>query len=186
MKLREHAITGSGGGLLLALSWGTVQGVIFFLASVLIDFDHIIDFLWRSRFRKLKNSSIKYILEKAYKFEVAILSPDHLRKKDILVISAFHTWEFPLFIYLLKVLTGMFGFNLLSTILMSAFWGTAVHLILDAIYNIKLKITPRLRTFSVIEYLIRKRLMKEKRGINIEETFDEILDSILNEAKPIK
>lgn len=185
MRLREHVITGSGGGLLLALSWGAVQGVIFFLTSVLIDFDHIIDFLWRSRFRKLKNSSIKYILEKAYEFEVAILSPDRLRKKDVLVISMFHTWEFPLFIYLLKVLTGMFEFNLLSTILMSAFWGTTVHLILDVIYNIKLKTTPRLRTFSVIEYLIRKRMMKE-RGINIEETFDKILDSILSEAKPTK
>ena len=187
MVIKDHAKAGFGTGLLYSFLQGIVGGVFFFLASVLLDFDHIIDFLWRSRgfwkSKKISIKDIKYILKKNVEFDYACCSPERLKRRDVLIVLPFHTVEF-LLIVLTAALLIQSAFP--SAVLMAIFWGALFHLILDVVYNIRLKTVPAVRTFSLFEYLIRKRLMKEKRGINIEESFDEILDSILNEAKPTK
>ena len=179
MKVREHIKTGLGAGLLVTLFWGIVQGIFFFLASWMPDADHPLDFLWRSR-KRLKGLNLlnlKYVLSKTAEFDYACSTTDRVRRGDVLLILIFHTWEFLLFLYLLKVLVDALGFNFLSPILLSIFWGTVFHILLDVAYNVKLKIAPRIRTFSLIEYCVRKRLLR-KKGIDVEKTFQEMLDSI--------
>lgn len=175
--VKDHAKAGFGAGLLYFILWGVVEGIFFFLASVLLDVDHIFDFLWRSRSRGLfKKFSIKQILEKNVEFDYAYCSAERLERRDVLIVLPFHTVEF-LLVVLATALLIQSAF--LSAVLMAIFWGALFHLILDAAYNIKLKTAPQVRTFSLVEYFIRKRFLK-RRGIDIDQTCQKVLDSILN------
>ena len=184
MKLQTHAIAGCSLGIAayFLLGWDLINSIFFFLYSVLIDVDHVFDFLWRSRFQGLKNFNIKSILKDTYDFEMACASVDRIRKRDILIILVFHTGEFLLATYLLKALVDALGYSFFSGILMAIFWGALLHMILDIVYNVKTKRLPSIRTLLLIEYLIRKWLMKRK-GVDIDKTFQEILKGMQQPSK---
>lgn len=178
MVVKDHVKASFGAGLLYSILWGIVCGIFVFLGSVLLDVDHILDFLWRSKSRRLfKKFNIQDILKKTVEFDYACCSPERLKRKDILIVLPFHTVEF-LLIVLAAALLIQSAF--LSAVLMAIFWGALFHLILDVAYNIKLKTVPAVRTFSLVEYFIRKRFLMKRGGIDIDQTCQKVLDSILN------
>ena len=166
---KTHAITGFSVGLVayFILGWDITKSIFFFLSSFLVDFDHYIDFLWRTKFRNL---NLKYIFKTTPAFDLVQLKiiPN---RKDVLNIFIFHTVELLPCILLASIFIKS---NFLSVVLMGIFWGTLFHIILDAIHAHKKKIQ---KSLSLIEYFIKRKLMK-KEGVDPDKLLNEILDSI--------
>lgn len=188
MKVKTHAITGFGVGSLLFPVWlivekisllrASVKSIFFLLGTVGEDFDHYINFIFRT-WRRRSGSLIeyfKYVIRTAPVYcEVQI---DRLPwGKDFLDMFPFHTVEFWLSIYGLKRLADIYiGSSLVSDILMGIFWGVAFHLVLDIVWHIKKKALFR-KSWFLVEYPIRRWLMRRK-GIDPDKIFREILDSL--------
>ena len=173
MKLQTHVVTGCGVGWLLYRFWGDVKSIFFFifffLGSILIDSDHFIDLIWRSKF-KIRN--IKAMLE-FIEVQLKVLPG----RKDTLSFFIFHSVEFLLLVGLPGILIKS---EFLSSALMGIFWGALFHIVLDMIYVRKLKIR---YAWSLVWFLKKRNLMR-KKGIDPDKVYREILDKI--NATPTK
>ena len=177
MKRKKHFTASGIIGLLLIPVWGWVKSIFFVLANVM-DVDHHLDFLWHSRFRNL---NIKYVLKTAPIFSYACLEFATKRKEGDpvpLAINAFHTIEVVAFVYFLgRWIDNYF----ISTALTGIFWGMVLHIALDMIDAIRLKV-PFGRCWSFTEYFIRRYFMK-KKGQNPSDFYKWVLDSILEKRR---
>ncbi len=142
MKLTRHIIAGGAGSLAL---WPFIGrgAAVFGLASVLIDFDHYLDFLYRNGF---KNFSVR----KMFAYYEALDRRFEKNGKNVLFLSMFHTGEFLILWYCLAAWLGSYFMTLV-------FWGMIFHLFFDFIYMAKKKCVFA-RAYFLTEYLIRRKL----------------------------
>ncbi len=142
MKFREHLIIGGVAVIILYPYWGPWRALLFYGAEVLIDTDHYWDYLWRSKFQDWSGRRMFRYYDKIY---------EYMRDKNFFAISILHTAEVFLGVYLLARYWNY-------TFFITVFLGMVFHLILDMIWQLKLKCF-FVRAYSIIEYLIRKRSM---------------------------
>jgi len=160
MKPREHVWIG---GIAAAAAFAPElagEAAAFWTATVLIDTDHYLDFLYYNRCRDL---SIRGM------FLFHRLLFQKIRRRDFLGLSVFHTAEFFAGLYLLATWTG-------SAILQAALLGCVFHLALDVAYLACYRSVFK-RAYSVIEYGVRRRVML-RRGDDPDRPFRDVLSEM--------
>ncbi len=157
MRARDHALIGALSASALIPVLG-VNSVVFWTASVLIDGDHYVDYVYRNGF---KDFSIKGMFRFNRSLS-AVLSEEN-KKGGFLTISLLHTIEALGFLYIASELTGWLW-------LQSVFWGMLFHISTDLVH--KLVRGGRIfgRALSIMEYVIRSNSMK-RRGIQPQEVY---------------
>ena len=145
MKLQSHILAGAVGTAVLYPILGPGKSLLFFTASVLIDTDHYIEYLWRIKF---KDRSPKRMFR--YFDNVTI----HKKDKDNLGFSLFHTIEIFLVVYFI-------GIHFFPSLFVPIFLGMLYHMVFDILWLTYHKV-PTVRAFSIIEYFIRKNFMIRK------------------------
>lgn len=156
MKLKHHIICGSIVSLCLFPKIGFFSG-IFWAASVLIDVDHYIDFLYRNR---LTNFSFK----KMFDYCNVIIGWNN--RPYLLGLSIFHTGEVIGGTYFISVWID-------SDIGNAIFLGMVFHMFLDVLYLLRRGMLFR-RVFLLLEYFIRKNLMI-RNGLSPDVIYKEAL-----------
>ena len=157
MRLREHIKYGSVASLLSLRFLGPWYALIFWLASVLIDVDHYIDYVYRTGGTDWRVASIfrldHFLRQKLQRGEL---------QGRLVCLSLFHTVECFSLIYLAFLWTG-------SVFWLAVFYGMAFHLFLDVVALAGCRAL-FVRAFSLIEYVVRRRIMKA-RGMNPDEVW---------------
>ncbi len=121
------------------------DSVIFFVASILIDLDHYLDFLWHNRFTDF---SIKRMF--AYHEWLG----KHLKTPGMLSLAIFHTAEVIIPLFLVSYWAG-------SGALFAVWLGFVFHILMD-VYYLAAQGVPFLRAHSFVEFFIRKRMLVRK------------------------
>ena len=165
MKLKQHMIYGGVASLCLIPKFGLLSG-IFWAASVLIDIDHYIDFVYRNRCTSL---GIKKM------FAYYDILADWKDKPNLLVLCVFHTIETITCVYILSVWMN-------SEAIKAVFCGMVFHLILDIIGMLRARCL-FLRALSLIEYVVRRKLMVRDRLLP-NKVYDEMVVAV-NSRFPI-
>ncbi|MFQ5735248.1 MAG: hypothetical protein ACE5GY_00110 [Thermodesulfobacteriota bacterium] len=147
MRPRDHVIYGGAAAAALYPVLGS-GSLVFWGASVLIDVDHYIDFVYHNG---LKDLSFMRMLEYH-----AVLRR-WWRRPEFLNIEVFHTVEAIAPLALLSWWSG-------SPPLEAATLGMLFHIVLDT-SSLVLSGVPFIRAHSVVEYIIRKRLLA-RRGLD--------------------
>ncbi len=144
MKARYHVISGGIAASFLVPALG-VNSVFFLAASILMDGDHYLDYLYRNGF---KDFSVK----RMFTFHELLFKAE--QGANFLALNIIHTAEFLLLVYVASALTGWIW-------LRAILWGMLFHMIFDLVYLYR---HGRLfkRAFSIIEYLIRQNRMKRQ------------------------
>lgn len=147
MRPRDHVIYGSIGAVALYPFMGK-ETAFFWAASVAIDIDHYIDYIWRNR---LSDLSLRGMFE----------YHRHITKKwhdpAFLNIEIFHTVEFVLPLFVVAHWTA-------SAMLFAACLGLVFHMALDLLSLYKNGIFFA-RAHSLPEYFIRKTML-QRRGLD--------------------
>lgn len=156
MTLKHHIIYGGIASLCLFPKFGFLSG-IFWVASVLIDIDHYIEFLWKNRFTNFRFRKM---------FDYCNVIVGWNTRPGLLGLSIFHTAEVIGGIYLASIWVN-------SNIINAIFWGMVFHMTLDILFLLKIGAL-FCRAFSFIEYVIRKRIMI-KSGLSPDAIFQEAL-----------
>ena len=152
--MRDHV----GLGVLASLSmypfFGVWGCVLFVAATVLIDLDHYVHFLFLTRFRYWSFTAMFLFFEEIH----------HRRyRPELLVVEYLHNVE----VFSLIVLAAFFWGGAFVPI----FWGTLFHEFVDMVRLIHQKIPTR-RCHSLIEYAWRIRKLRA-RGLDPEVLFEE-------------
>ena len=139
--VRDHMALGALVAMLLKPALGVDGALIFWLATVLMDLDHHLVFIWRSGWRNVVriDHMLRYV---RFIFES---TPDHA----LVALDPFHT---------LEVLALLYGAGILwpSVWLRALGLGCAVHFVTDVVHQIRHR-RAFTRAYSLIEYLIRRR-----------------------------
>lgn len=142
MKLRDHLIIGGVASVALAPLIGS-QAALFGGASVLIDVDHYMHFLYRNRFRD-------WSVRRMFAFYQSLWERRH--RDDLLSLEVFHTLEWAVLLALAAAWTGW-----------TAIWvvlaGVLFHVELDRLYLRHHGVLNR-RAHSVIDYFVRRRRLQ--------------------------
>ncbi|MFQ5427506.1 MAG: hypothetical protein ACE5EZ_00855 [Thermodesulfobacteriota bacterium] len=141
MCMRDHIIIGGAASAVLYVFTGPAA-LWFFSASVLIDLDHYLDFVFHNRARDL---SIKRM------FDYHSTLQRWWRDPAFLNMEIFHTAEFLIIFLSLAII-------LQSRIMALVFGGFIFHIILDMIFLLRHNIFNK-RTNSLTSYFIRKNRM---------------------------
>lgn len=158
MTVRDHTIVGGVFSLGLLPFLG-VKSLAFWAASVLIDTDHYLEFLYHNG---LKSFSLK----EADSYH-RILG-GWWSKPEFINLSIFHTVECLLLVYFVYYQLG-------SPWLEAVFYGMLLHLILDVAFIYYLGGLPLKRAFSIVEFKIRKGIM-ERNGLYPKVLYEKALD----------
>ncbi|MFN3466766.1 MAG: hypothetical protein ACK4WF_03585 [Candidatus Brocadiales bacterium] len=157
MRVRDHVVLGGIFSLGLLPLLG-IKSLAFWAASVLIDADHYIEFLYHNGFNN-------FSLKEANSYH-RVLS-GWLSRPEFINLSIFHTMECLLLVYFLSYWLG-------SPWLVAIFYGMLVHLFLDAVHLYSLGV-PFKRAFSIVEFKIRKGIM-ERNGLYPKVLYKEALN----------
>ncbi len=146
MKPRDHVILGSAASVGLYFLTGrelTFNVLYFWVASILIDLDHYLDYIYNNRFTNFsfKRMLAYHTLLFSRRFDPAFLN-----------LSIFHTVEFMAALGALALYTG-------STTLIFIWWGFFFHIICDTIYLIKGGIAS-IRSNTIIGYFFRIKKLR--------------------------
>jgi hypothetical protein len=124
--------------LFLILVWFLkIKALYIFIASILIDLDHYLDFA-------IKNQNLS--LSKMFKYHEELF--EFIKNNPYFGISLFHTVEFMALLIILSIFNPFFSYIL---------FGTIFHLLLDSIYLYHHKCLSK-RAFSIVQYILRKRV----------------------------
>ena len=142
--LRDHCLLGAAAAFCARPFLGTRGAVIFWLATILIDLDHHLDFVLRSGFKDLFRVR-KMFQYHRFLFEAA-------RGKEFLAVSVFHSLEcLAILAWLSRILK--------SASLGAVFWGFLWHYLTDLVHLI-IKGRTFARAYSLCEYVIRYQRLK--------------------------
>jgi len=146
MRPREHVIYGglAAGALYPALGGG--GSLLFWAASVAIDLDHYLDYVWRNGFTDLGYRGM---------FEYHRLLTKKWHSPEFLNLEVFHTIEFIAPLFIITHYTG-------SAALLAVCLGFVFHIMLD-LASLYMNGIFTVRAHSLPEYFIRKRML-EARG----------------------
>jgi len=159
MRPRSHVIYGGAGAAALYPVLGS-GSLWFWGASVLIDIDHYLDFVYHNRFTDLGfNNMFRYhaVLNKWW------------AKPEFLSLEPLHTVEFVAPMAFLTWWTG-------SGVLLAITLGFVLHIMLDVI-SLCMAGAPFIRAHSCVEYFIRKHLMA-RRGLNPTDLYDRAVEMV--------
>lgn len=167
MRIRGHVLIGGVASLVLSPVIG-LGAIPFWIGSVLIDVDHYLEFIYLNR---LTNFSIRRMSDYHY------LLSNYWPRPGFLNLSIFHTAEFLSLFYLVALWLDSF-------MLKAALWGMLLHFFLDFICLVNMGATNK-RAYSIIEFLIRKEIMK-RHGLHPFTICNEAIDVVLqnNPKKP--
>lgn len=167
MRAREHVLIGGIASLVLSPVIG-LGSIPFWIGSVLIDVDHYLEFIYHNR---LTNFSIRRMYDYHY------LLGNYWPRPEFLNLSVFHTVEFLSLFYLVALWLDSF-------MLKAALLGMLLHFFLDFIYLVSWGAANK-RAYSIIEFLIRKEIMK-RNGLHPFTICNEAIDVVLqnNPQKP--
>ncbi len=141
MRPRDHVILGGvAAGALYPVMGAHV--ILFWIASITIDIDHYLDFLYHNGF-----TDFSFVRMFEYHSALSGLG----KRPEFLNLSIFHTVEFMAPLYVVAAYTG-------SAAIEAVFWGALTHIALDVIYLLRCRGLLK-RAHSVIEYLVRRRLL---------------------------
>ena len=154
MTLKEHL---TYGGIVTAAIYPHFgpKSFFFYGASVLIDSDHYIDFLYFSRFRD-------WSIKRMFQFHGKLL--EWRSRPNMMALEDFHCAEFHLAILGLALYYG-------SSELLFVFAGLMFHMACDLIRLHQWRRID-LRALTFVEYLARKKKMAA-RGLHPESAFDQ-------------
>lgn len=147
MRPRDHVIAGTIGAAALYPALG-LDAVFFWAASIAIDLDHYLDYIYHNRFTDFSfKRMFRYhgILSKKW------ASPEFIN------LEIFHTVEFLVPLFIFSRWTG-------SPALFAVCLGFLFHVFLDAYFLFRKKV-PFIRAHSFTEYYIRRRML-EKKGLS--------------------
>ncbi|MFQ5480250.1 MAG: hypothetical protein ACE5DW_03140 [Thermodesulfobacteriota bacterium] len=139
MTLRDHIILGGAASAAL-YAFTELEVIWFFFASVLIDIDHYLDFVYHTGLRDVSPTNM-------FSYHRTLQRWWH--DPAFLNMEIFHTAEF-LFIVITLAMV------LKSGILLALFLGLIFHIALDMIFLVRHGIFNK-RTNSIISYFIKKR-----------------------------
>lgn len=147
MRPREHAVYGglAAAALYPALGAGSL---LFWAASVAIDLDHYLDYIWHNRFTDFGFKGM---------FEYHRLITRKWHSPEFLNVEVFHTIEFIVPLFMAAHFTG-------SALLFAVCLGLVFHILLDLVSLFKNGIGTA-RAHSLPEYFIRKKML-EARGFD--------------------
>ncbi len=141
MTLRDHTILGGIASAALYPVMG-FNALWFFGASVLIDIDHYLDFIYHNKLRDLSLKSMFLYHETLTKWWA---SPEFMN------MEVFHTAEFLSVVFVLALV-------LESGALRALFFGLIFHIALDVIFLIRHHILNK-RVHSIAGYFMKKKKM---------------------------
>lgn len=147
MKPRDHVIYGAAGAAALYPALGA-GSVLFWAASVAIDLDHYLDYLWHNRFTDLGFKRM---------FEYHRLLTKKWHDPAFLNIEIFHTVEFIVPLFAIAHFTG-------SAPLFAVCLGFIFHIALDLVSLYRNGIFFA-RAHSLPEYFLRKKML-QGRGLD--------------------
>lgn len=147
MRPRDHVIYGTAGAALLYPFMGK-EAALFWAASIAIDIDHYIDYIWHNKFSDL---SLKGM------FEYHRLLTKQWHDPAFLNIEIFHTIEF-----MAPLLAAAYWIS--SPALFAVWLGFIFHIALDMV-SLYMNGIFFVRAHSFPEYFLRKKLM-EARGLD--------------------
>ncbi len=144
MRPAGHIVLG-GVASVVFYPFPSVNGLVFFLASVAADLDHYLDYLFHNGLADLR-------LKGALRYHEVLRGM--WGRPEFLNLSPFHTVEFAAAVYVSSAVTGIAWLE-------AVFWGLVFHVILDTIYLLRQKAVT-LRAYSVIEYFVRKKGLRAR------------------------
>ncbi len=147
MRPVEHVAYGGLAAAALYPVLGT-GSILFWAASVAIDLDHYLDYVWHNRFTDLGFKGM---------FEYHRLLTKKWHSPEFLNIEVFHTVEFIAPLLMITHYTG-------SAALLSACLGLVFHVMLDLV-SLYMNGIFTVRAHSLPEYFIRKKRL-EARGLD--------------------
>ena len=163
MKVAHHLLLGAAVGAGLALNASVLNAAAFFTASILIDTDHYIDFVWHSRFQ---NFSVRGM------FRFCALMRQHHHRKEFLVLHVFHTIEF-------LAALAIAAFFLQNALLHYVLYGMLFHLACDWLSIVRKRIIFG-RAMCIVEYIVRKRQLLSY-GLSPTPLLCSVADEVLEE-----
>jgi hypothetical protein len=143
LTLRDHTIIGGAVSIILYPFIG-LEAVCFFGASVLIDIDHYIDFIYHNGMKDFSPARM---------FRYHKILSQWLRDPEFLNMEIFHTVEFLTLILAL-------AFMLNSPALTAIFFGLILHIGLDVVFLLRHKVLNK-RIHSITGYFIKKKAFAE-------------------------
>ena len=162
MRPTEHILFGGVASALLYPALGATASLTFFTASVAVDIDHYLDYIYHNGFTD-------FGVKKMFEYHGAI--EGMLRRPDMLNVEIFHTMEFMLPLFALSS-------YLDSSILSAVFFGILFHIMLDWTNLIRRGLFFR-RCNSITEYIIRRRVMA-RSGLIPRTVYTDAIDIINN------
>lgn len=148
MRMTTHIALGGVVAAAAYPKFGATWALVFWAATVLIDLDHYMEYLFYNR---MDDFSVKKMF--LYFDEIGL----RCRRPGFLNLSVFHTAEVLIPLCLLAWWSG-------SAPMQAVVAGFIFHILLDIMYLIHRR-GINLRAHSIVEYFIRKRLM-ERRGLS--------------------
>ncbi len=139
MRPREHVIYGGAAAAALYPALGA-SSLLFWGASVLIDIDHYMDFVYHNDFTDMSFKGM---------FDYHAVLMRWWKRPEFLNVEVFHTAEFMVPVVLLAWLSG-------SLALKAVALGFVFHIVLD-VTSLVMNGIPFARAHSFVEYYIRKR-----------------------------
>ncbi len=158
MRLPGHIVLGGVAAVALLPFWGIPQSLLFWASAVLIDCDHYLDYLWKT---KGKDWSPR----RMFRYYDAMMKSEPDRRN--LGFSLMHTAEMFILVYLLALFVSYWFF-------MTILAGMLFHLLTDMVW-LGSKNSFFIRAYSIAEYHVRKR-NKLRNGIDVQEFFNEMFD----------
>ena len=142
-----------------------VNSAAFLASTVLIDFDHYVDYVCRNGFSD-------FSIRRMFAYVDAL---DRSSKNRRFVgLSAMHTVEFLLLVYVVAVATGLAAMQAIM-------WGLLFHMMLDIIYLGSNRMLFD-RAFSVVEFAVRWRRLR-RWGLHPEVPYRLALEEVLPASK---
>lgn len=149
MRLTSHLIIGGVAAAAIAPFWGIPNSLLFWFSAVMIDTDHYLDFLYRTKGKDWRPARMFRYYDEMTKHQK--------EEPNFLAFSLFHTIEIFLLIYLCAL---YINFNFFMVVLSGMFF----HMILD-MSKLKYEGVFFIRAYSIIEYKIRKSRLIQN-GLN--------------------
>jgi hypothetical protein len=167
MKIEYHVVAGGVASAALIPVLG-VNSAAFFTASVLIDVDHYLDYVYRNNFTDF---SIKRM------FAFHDLLDEKISETPFVGLSVMHTVEFFLLVYAVAALTGLAAIE-------AILWGLLFHMVLDLVYLYRQGILFR-RALSIVEYVIRWNRL-ERQGLQPDLPYHLAFRAMSTESEPLE
>jgi hypothetical protein len=164
MRGRDHALIGALAASALVPVLG-INSAVFWAASVFIDGDHYVDYVYRNGF---KDFSIGGMFQFHNSLSTIPLK-DH-KKRGFVTLSMLHTVEALSIVFIAAELTGWLW-------LQSIFWGMIFHVFTDLTRWAVVGVSIFTRALSLVEYMIRVNNMK-RRGTDPREIYQVALAQI--------